>query len=116
MLFFGYLFIYVLKFMFFKLLCFIILGLIVVGILLVVMFMFCSLGYFFFGNGDSVDEEVFVSYNQVVCRVVFVVVNVYNCSLSFIQDGLVICILGFGVIMSDKGYIFINKYVINNVE
>ncbi|CFR22450.1 serine endoprotease [Yersinia kristensenii] len=112
----GYLFIHALNFMFLKLLRSIILGLIVAGILLVAIPMLRSPGHFFSGNGDRVDEEAPVSYNQAVRRAAPAVVNVYNRSLSPNQEGLAIRTLGSGVIMSDKGYILTNKHVINNAE
>ncbi|SUP68570.1 serine endoprotease [Yersinia kristensenii] len=112
----GYLFIHALDFMFLKLLRSIILGLIVAGILLVAIPMLRSPGHFFSGNGDRVDEEAPVSYNQAVRRAAPAVVNVYNRSLSPNQEGLAIRTLGSGVIMSDKGYILTNKHVINNAE
>ncbi|EEP90312.1 outer membrane-stress sensor serine endopeptidase DegS [Yersinia kristensenii] len=102
--------------MFLKLLRSIILGLIVAGILLVAIPMLRSPGHFFSGNGDRVDEEAPVSYNQAVRRAAPAVVNVYNRSLSPNQEGLAIRTLGSGVIMSDKGYILTNKHVINNAE
>lgn len=59
-------------------------------------------------------DDFLVSYNVVVCCVVFVVVNVYNCVFNSISYNQLM--FGLGVIMDQCGYILINKYVINDVD